>query len=125
MFIAPKALKKFPPEVNGAKIRAVWDGSSSRRDRRIQKPRVLTLCSLNVQTEEPRRRGNKTFQTTLIFAPFHPEVYTQFLGGNKASLHGMNKYRLSAYATFAFLSVEHNWRSRGIPPNASLRATVK
>jgi hypothetical protein len=29
-------------DTNGAKIRAVWDGSSSRRDRRIQ-PRVSTL----------------------------------------------------------------------------------
>jgi hypothetical protein len=45
----------------GAKLRAVWDGSSSRRDRRIQKPRVLTLG-----TVPPLRRALKGRQIECV-----------------------------------------------------------
>ena len=58
---ARRTKMKNSPGLNGAKIRAVWDGSSSRRDRRIQKPRVLTLG-----TVPPLRRALKGRQIECV-----------------------------------------------------------
>jgi hypothetical protein len=56
---------------------------------------------------------------SLIFAPFNPELNpelcTQFVGGNKASLDGVNEYRLEAYATLLFGASSDSSRSCSKP----------
>jgi hypothetical protein len=44
---------------------------------------------------------------------FNPELYTQFVGGNKASLDGVNEYRLETYATLLFGASSDSSRSCG------------
>ena len=41
-------------------------------------------------------------QTVYNDQGFNPGLYTQFVGGNKASLEGANEYRLEASATLPF-----------------------
>src|SRR5580704_15518247 len=48
------------------------------------------------------------------FSPgFQPGLYTQFVGGNKTSLDGVNEYRLEAYATLLFGASSDRSRSCG------------
>jgi len=53
----------------------------------------------------------------LILVPFNPGLNpglcTQFVGGNKASLDGVNEYRLEAYATLLFGASSDHSRSCG------------
>jgi hypothetical protein len=42
---------------------------------------------------------------------FNPGLCTQFVGGNKASLDGVNEYRLEAYATLLFGASSDSLRS--------------
>jgi hypothetical protein len=52
---------------------------------------------------------------------FNSELYTQFVGGNKASLDGVNEYRLEAYATLLFGASSDRSRSRGNTITAAMR----
>jgi hypothetical protein len=71
---------------NGAKIRNVRDGPSPRRE----------LEDLEAQGFNPE---------------LNPGLYTQFVGGNKASLDSVNEYRLEAYATLLFGALSDRSRS--------------
>jgi len=49
----------------------------------------------------------------LALVPFNPGLYTQIVGGNKASLDGVNEYTLEAYATLLFGASSDRSRSCG------------